>query len=112
VLTLLDAYFGLGWAPADEWGDAQDDSRAEALLLRPLVPVLEPSLSATHRERLTLLDNRWERVCYLARLMRPTHVEWQDKRGRMRSRRMAWAVRAGRLAHLVLAGAERQRPDA
>lgn len=112
VLTLLDAYFGLWWASAGEWGDASDDFWAEALLLRPLIPALEPNLSATHRERLGLLDNRWERVRYLARLMRPTHVEWQDKQGRVRSRPMAWAVRAGRLAHLVLAGAERRRLDA
>jgi hypothetical protein len=112
VLTLLDAYFGLWWAAAGEWGDAGDDFRAEALLLRPLVPAMEANLSATHRERLGLLDNRWERVRYLARLMRPTHVEWQDKKGRVRSRPAAWAVRAGRLARLVLAGAKRRRPDA
>jgi hypothetical protein len=73
---------------------------------------MEPNLSATHRERLGLLDNRWERVRYLARLMRPTHVEWQDKQGRVRSRPMAWAVRTGRLAHLILAGAGRGRLDA
>jgi hypothetical protein len=112
VLTLLDAYFGLWWAPAGEWGDARDDFRAEALLLRPLLPALEQNLSATHRERLGLLDSRWERVRYVARLMRPTHVEWQDKQGRVRSRPMAWTIRAGRLAHLVFAGAERRRPDA
>jgi hypothetical protein len=112
VLTLLDAYFGLWWAPAGEWGDARDDFLAEALLLRPLLPELEPNLSATHRERLALLDNRWERVRYVARLMQPTHVEWQDKQGRVRSRPMAWTIRAGRLARLVLAGAERRRPDA
>jgi hypothetical protein len=112
VLALLDAYFGLWWEPAGEWGDASDDFWAEALLLRPLIPAMEPNLSATHRERLGLLDNRWERVRYLARLMRPTHVEWQDKQGRVRSRPMAWAVRTGRLAHLILAGAGRGRLDA
>jgi len=101
TLVLIEDFFGIRYRALDSLASETARRTARRYCLRPFQPFLAGTPSGIHRARVAIQDNAWRRAQYLARLLRPTHLEWLNPNGDTRPAACAWAVRAGRLARMI-----------